>query len=312
MKWLALAVIWAALMVNGQESKPHSNTHTSNSASEGKTAQDATGQQVVIVNQQAPQREQQNRPPKPPSYLSRLFSPENLPNVALVFVGIGGIVIAICTLFRINTQAIEMRRQRIEIKAQRLIMHRQLKSMQEQSGHMQGQLSEMQESRKIENRTLILQYRPKIIVRNAKALQFSFDLGKPWECELSFMIVNIGGSPAKITTGTNICMMSCVAPDTGSIDFKTGDTTLIDPLTLQPGEEVVVQESLPSGVLFDLEWENFRQGLQGKNLRYLFLMGRIFYTDDLNIPRSTGISRTYNPKTKAFTPRKDEEDEYAD
>jgi hypothetical protein len=41
---------------------------------------------------------------QPPTYLSRLFAPENLPNIALVVVGIAGIITAVCTLKIIRTQ----------------------------------------------------------------------------------------------------------------------------------------------------------------------------------------------------------------
>jgi len=41
---------------------------------------------------------------EPPSYISRLLSPENLPNIALVVVGILGIITAVCTLIIIKKQ----------------------------------------------------------------------------------------------------------------------------------------------------------------------------------------------------------------
>lgn len=40
----------------------------------------------------------------PDSYLKRLFSPENAPNIALFFVGVGGIVVAVITLRKIERQ----------------------------------------------------------------------------------------------------------------------------------------------------------------------------------------------------------------
>jgi len=42
-----------------------------------------------------------------PSYLSRLFSPANLPTIGLFVAGIVGIIVAICTLFKIRDQARE-------------------------------------------------------------------------------------------------------------------------------------------------------------------------------------------------------------
>lgn len=230
----------------------------------------------------------------------------------LAGVGVLQLVVMFLTWLVYRRQAREMRRQRHEMRRQRHVMFRQWQAMGVQATHMESQLSEMQKSWEIENKTLILQYRPKIIVRAAKVLQFSYELGKPWECEIKFTIVNTGGSPAYIVAGAKIALMSCIAHDIGNIDLKDGDPFLFSPFTLQPGQEVLIQESLPTGAIFDLEWENFRRGIEVKPLRYLFLMGTIYYTDDLNIPRSTGISRGYDAKTKAFVPRKEEEEEYAD
>lgn len=60
----------------------------------------------------------------------------------------------------------------------------QAREMTRATDVMQGQMIEMQKARELENKTLILQYRPKIVIRNAKALNFSFALGEPGECEM--------------------------------------------------------------------------------------------------------------------------------
>src|ERR1700693_5331427 len=111
MRWIVLAVIGGAMMVYGQEAKPHSNTDKRNSATESNDAANPTGQTVVVVNQQAAQGQQNDHPAKSPSYLHELLLPPNIPNLALVLVGIGGIVIAIRTLKAVGKQIAEMRRQ---------------------------------------------------------------------------------------------------------------------------------------------------------------------------------------------------------
>jgi hypothetical protein len=225
--------------------------------------------------------------------------------IVLTIVGIVGTCAAIKTLKAINKQAHYM-----------LVHARHFdklaKAALANSRATTDQLTEMQKSREIQTKTLILQYRPKIIIRRAKAVQFNFELGEMGECKLRFTLVNTGGSRAHITAGGNVKLMSCIARDVGNIEFKDGDVFMFNQFTLQPGEEVVFEETLSTGAINDVQWENFRQGIKTDPLRYLFLMGTIYYTDDLNIPRSTGISRTYDPKTKAFAPRKDEEEEYAD
>jgi uncharacterized membrane protein YidH (DUF202 family) len=65
----------------------------------------------TVADQRAPQGQENEHATKPPSYFSRLFVPENLPNIALVLVGVGGIIVAVKSLNRIDTQISEMRRQ---------------------------------------------------------------------------------------------------------------------------------------------------------------------------------------------------------
>jgi hypothetical protein len=97
MKILALsAVVIASLVIQGGKAETNSKTDT------GK-AEHPPQQTVTVVNQQAPEREQDDHAQKPPSYLSRLFSPENLPNIALAIIGI-------LTLGAIWYQAREMTR----------------------------------------------------------------------------------------------------------------------------------------------------------------------------------------------------------
>jgi hypothetical protein len=98
MRWVVLAVIGAALIVQGQEAKPRSNGGRGRPAAKSSDATDTAGQTVVVVNQPAGQGQQDSKPNNPPSYFSRLFSPENLPNICLVGAGILGIIVAIRTL----------------------------------------------------------------------------------------------------------------------------------------------------------------------------------------------------------------------
>ena len=59
---------------------------------------------VNTVEQHAPAQQQDGAERKTKSYLTRLFAPENLPNILLFLVGLTGIGIAICTLRVIRKQ----------------------------------------------------------------------------------------------------------------------------------------------------------------------------------------------------------------
>jgi hypothetical protein len=58
-----------------------------------------------VINQEAPTQQGDRAENHPKSYFSRLFSPENLPNIGLFVAGVVGIVVAICTLVAIQRQA---------------------------------------------------------------------------------------------------------------------------------------------------------------------------------------------------------------
>jgi hypothetical protein len=109
MKYMALATLWAfivlaASVVYGEKPKPQSSAHTQSSADAKEEPSGPTGPSVVVVNQNATQREEENNPKKSPHYLTRLFSPENLPNIALVIVGIVGTIVALRSLLAIEQQ----------------------------------------------------------------------------------------------------------------------------------------------------------------------------------------------------------------
>jgi hypothetical protein len=221
----------------------------------------------------------------------------------LVIVGGLQVWLLLATLGAIRRQGDQMEHQTNALRRQGISMRRQTTILRKSAMLMAGQLTEMQESRKLESRTLILQYRPKIVIRNAKALNFSFELGEPGECELRFIMVNTGGSPAYIAAGGFIQLLSLIGHKVGKVEIKDGD---------QPGQQVTVEEVLPTGTINDLEWANFREGIQSEPLKYLYLIGTIYYLDDLNIPRSTGMHRKYDPKNQTFEPQKESESEYTD
>ena len=104
------------------------------------------------------------------------------------------IVVGIVTAGFVGWQALETRRAAQATRDS-------VRHMERQVGIMDGQLTEAKESRDIQTKTLILQYRPKVIVRNATAKAFTAQLGERAQCIVAFQIVNTGGSPAHIVDG---------------------------------------------------------------------------------------------------------------
>lgn len=131
MKHMLLVLVFAVVLpIYGQKESPKPNSQQDHAENAGKPS-------PRPVPQNTPQTESNRASVASKSYLSRLFSPENLPNVGLFIAGIGGIVVAIYTLK--------------SIKQQVGLMDGQLKEMQKQAGLMDrqahlmvGQLSEMQ------------------------------------------------------------------------------------------------------------------------------------------------------------------------
>lgn len=101
MRCLAICALAIVLPIYGQEERPKAaadkNQPQSAKAPSPPPAPSA-------VNQQTAPAQEDRASDNPKSYLSRLFSPENLPNIGLVIAGIVGIFIALRTLKTIERQ----------------------------------------------------------------------------------------------------------------------------------------------------------------------------------------------------------------
>jgi hypothetical protein len=132
MKFLILTIsliVAPVHIVYGQEKSTQSDPHRDSAKDTKKTApqtKPSSSASVNVINQQASSA-QENRPEeKSQGYFSRLFTPENLPNIGLVIVGIIGILVAVRTLRSIEQQTaalIEGQRPKIEIKARNSIVN---------------------------------------------------------------------------------------------------------------------------------------------------------------------------------------------
>ena len=93
-----VAVFMLCIIAAIMTTEPH-NSHAS-----PRTASQAQAQTVIAVNQQTPQRQQGDHPDNSLSLFHEYLQPPNVLNLALVIVGIIGIVIAICTVRTVRKQ----------------------------------------------------------------------------------------------------------------------------------------------------------------------------------------------------------------
>jgi hypothetical protein len=225
-------------------------------------------------------------------------------NLLLVGVGIAGVIVGTCTVLFIKAQVIEMRRQRI-------VMQRSLNAMIRQSKLIEKQLE-------VENKTLVLQYRPRITVRDVRAKSFTKEtsgggigISKPVRCAMSLQIVNTGGSPAHIVEGDIYLISARRGHDAEEAEAEVKESTHmgIGERTLQPGQWEIIEFGLDTGIPNDVRWTELYKGASSHSI---VLLGTIWYRDELGIPRKTGLHREYQPKSRIFVRRKDSEEEYSD
>jgi hypothetical protein len=105
LKRLAFAVFFAIVLpISGQQQGPKSSANQTNGNGAAKPALPPSRMVTCEVKKEGARIECQWSESVPDGYLKRLFSPENTPNIALFFVGVGGIMVAICSLKIIERQ----------------------------------------------------------------------------------------------------------------------------------------------------------------------------------------------------------------
>jgi hypothetical protein len=106
---LAIAVfLTIVLPIYGQEKGSHPESNQDHSSNADKTPPSPrTAKCVVKENGTAIECDWAEAEPE--SYFKRLLSPENAPNIGLFFVGLGGVIAAICTVKAINQQIADAR-----------------------------------------------------------------------------------------------------------------------------------------------------------------------------------------------------------
>ena len=112
-----IAVLFAFLPIYGQEKSSKTERHQAESQKVSNPINEPSISIINSVEQPAPQKHGDGVEGDSKSYLSRLFSPENLPNIGLLIAGICGIRVAIATLKAIKKQSEIMEQQLGEMKS---------------------------------------------------------------------------------------------------------------------------------------------------------------------------------------------------
>jgi hypothetical protein len=104
MKIVLVVVFIMGLAIRGEKPKPQADTHETVVSEQTSQPSAPSPVTVNVINQPPAQVKTEDHASKSPNYFSRLFSAENLPNIALVIVGIGAILVASKTLRDISEQ----------------------------------------------------------------------------------------------------------------------------------------------------------------------------------------------------------------
>ncbi|MGO8817765.1 MAG: hypothetical protein ACLQVG_24225 [Terriglobia bacterium] len=118
---LAAVVVALTLPINGQQqgtqATQQQNTTRDVKVQRPKTVTPASPQPIsVVITQETSAKNGDRTEEHTKSYLSRLLSPENLPNVALVIAGFIGIIIALGTLKAINREYVATHRPKLVVR----------------------------------------------------------------------------------------------------------------------------------------------------------------------------------------------------
>jgi hypothetical protein len=249
---MLVAVLLIILPVNGQEKRPQSAANQANSKPESPASQ------VVVVDQENTSSQQDRATAHPQSYLSRLLSAENLPNLGLFVVGVCGVIIAVCTLKAIQ-------RQLEEIKA----AGKQTEQMIQHAGKQADAASLSAKIFRNSERPWILIYSQHVPNTEASAL----------------IAKNCGHSPARLVLSSED-NWKFVKPSE-LIDWRPERpnygivSPIQDPIIILPGEGTYILNITDWDVRRNCESEDRFKAVESGSLS-LYIFGKLAYRDLLN------------------------------
>jgi hypothetical protein len=106
----ALLVFASIYVVHGQgKASPSNRNENHTTDANNPKPESPSSNTVIVVEQEAANAQDDRAKSDSKGYFKRLFTPENLPNIVLCLVGIGGIIVAVCTLRIIERQTKHLR-----------------------------------------------------------------------------------------------------------------------------------------------------------------------------------------------------------
>jgi hypothetical protein len=176
---------------------------------------------------------------------------------------------------------------------------------------LDGLLDAVDTQAKIANRSLILQFRPRVVIRGGfvNGIRLS-DTKQPIGGHVQFVVTNAGGTDAHIyksqfivkAMGDSITESSLMdgATSIGEFSLNTGQgTTITIPISLEMVKNIQDEFSRRNEPL-------------SNDRKPVYAIGNLWYKDDLGISRSTGIHRKFDPVELTFVPVENSTSEYAD
>jgi hypothetical protein len=159
-------------------------------------------------------------------------------------------------------------------------------------------------------KTLVLQFRPKIVVRSGDVhISNVANIGEMPTGSLDFTVANTGGSDAEIIAAE---VEVTVIQQLPIILFSASE--VFGRFKLRAGEAVPRSVTLSGQVNEAVRWiDSNMPGTIGRASRNIYFVGIIWYEDDLHIKRSMGFYRRYDADSRRFVPIDKEDDrEYGD
>jgi hypothetical protein len=199
-------------------------------------------------------------------------------NYLLVAVGIGGIVVAICTLCFIRRQAIEMNLQRIVMRRTLIAIRRQADLMEKQTEILKTSVEVAKDSAHAAQAsvdTMISKERPRLRIAFEKP-KLSIDKITNW-FDVPYKL-SIYGTTEAFISGSRVCAYT--GDETGYSAPKFWVPTLTIPKVIQPKTEpiagTIIVMSHEKGV-FEVEGERIEDVRKGK--KFIYCVGSIMYSN---------------------------------